>query len=139
MTDVLLFQTNDDGEITIEGGIVQLTNSVETMAYLCLFGGNDDDDGSQDSSLTWWGNIDEPDPSRRYVSETQYLLKSIPATSSNLRRLEDAAKRDLSGFLDDGLAKIVTASVSVEGLNKVHYSILIDGISLEFSSTWGPE
>jgi len=78
MSDVYLFQTNDDGEICIENGIVSLTGGLDTAAYLSLFGGNEQDDGSQNTSLNYWGNILENDKAFQYRSQTQYLLRSIP-------------------------------------------------------------
>ena len=136
MTDVLLFQTDDDGEINIDNGLVELTNTPATMAYLCLFGGNEDDDGSADSTLGWWGNLNETDLSFRYISETQYLLRSLPATSSNLRRLEDAARRDLSVFISSGTASTVDVSASVPALNKIRFMITIDNIDIELIESW---
>ena len=59
--DVSLFQTNDDGNIEVEGGIVTMGGGLETSAYLSLFGGNEDDDNRTDNPANWWGNIDETD------------------------------------------------------------------------------
>ena len=117
--DVLLCQTIDGGEISVDSGIVEMAGGLPTAAYLSLFGGNADDDGSQDSSLGWWGNLLETETSRRYRSETQYLLDKLPATASNLRRLEDAARRDLAWMVTDGVASSVTATASIPDVNKV--------------------
>lgn len=136
MTDVLLFQTNDDGDIRIEGGLVELTDTPETMAYLCLFGGNERDDGRDDSGLTWWGNVDEVDPAKRYISETQNLLRSLPAIPFNLRRIEDAANRDLAVFTEQGLAETVTVVASIPAINRVQIDIDIDGVPLQFNESW---
>lgn len=125
MTDVHLFQTEDNGDIEIEGGIVTLTPGLDTTAYLSLFGGNLKDDGSQNNSLTWWGNLDEDTPSRSYRSETQFLLGTIPATSHNLRRLEDAGRRDLQWLLDDSIASSLTVEASLIELNRVRIDIVI--------------
>lgn len=137
MTDVLLFQTDDDGEIEIEGGLMTLTPGLDTSAYLSLFGGNWKDDGSQNNRQTWWGNLDETDPSKRYRSETQYLLGTIPATSRNLRRVEDAATRDLQWLLDEAIASSLTVSASLIGLNRVKIEIIIraEGDESQFNYT----
>ena len=137
MTDVLLYQSTDNGEINIANGIVGLTNTQDTMAYLCLFGGNEDDSGDQDSNLGWWGNELESDSALKYVSETQYLLRSIPATSSNLLRVEEAAKRDLAVFTDKNIADDVSVSASIPELNAVKLAINIDGVIIEFTENWG--
>lgn len=137
MTDVLLFQTPDNGEVEIEGGLVTLTPGLDTAAYLSLFGGNWKDDGSQNNRQTWWGNLGEQDPSRRYRSETQYLLGTIPATSRNLRRVEDAATRDLQWLLDEAIASSLTVSASLIGLNRVKIEVIIraEGDESQFNYT----
>ena len=134
--DVLLFQTTDGGEITVEGGIVEMSGGLETAAYLSLFGGNEDDDGLADSPANWWGNLDELDPAKQYHSETQRLLQSTPATSGNLRRIEEAAKNDLAWFLEEKVASAVTVVASIPGLNKLHLAVTIDGGTLEFTENW---
>lgn len=130
--DVLLFQTNDEGNILIENGDVVLSGGLETAVYLSLFGGNEDDDGRPDNPLTYWGNLDETDPAKQYRSETQYLLQALPATSGNLRKVEDAAGRDLAWTVTAGVASSVTVSASLVGLNKVSLKINVIAEGLEF-------
>jgi phage gp46-like protein len=138
--DVSLFQTDDGGDITALDGIVTMGGGLETAVYLSLFGGNEDDDGRQDSPADWWGNIDETDPAREYHSETQHLLRSLPATTGNLRRLEDAARRDLSWLESDSVASSVTVSASIPGVNKIKLEIYIEAIgeesSFEYVENW---
>jgi len=123
--DVLLFQTHDDGDITVEDGLIIMTSGFETAAYLALFGGNEDDDGSQDTDKNWWGNLDEADKTKQYRSETQNLLRSIPATVNNLKRIGKAAERDLAFFVTTGVASSVTVVVGMPGLNKISISCII--------------
>lgn len=127
--DVNLFQTDDDGDITVVGGIVTMVGGLETSAYLSLFGGNED-------LSNWWGNIDADDKSKEYRSETQNLLQSIPATTGNLRRIEDAANRDLAWFITDKVASSVAVVVTMPALNKIKITVNIDGGSLEFVENW---
>ena len=138
--DVLLKQTNDDGEITVENGIVEMTGGFETAAYLSLFGGNEDDDGSENNLKTWWGNIDEIDPALKYVSETQNLLQALVASSANLIRIEDAVKRDLQWFLDKNIASSVDVEVTIPGINKINIVINITAegkeSQFEFTENW---
>ena len=138
--DILLEQTNDNGDINVVNGAVTMTGSFETMAYLCLFGGNEDDDGRSDSPETWWGNIEEIDPDLRYVSETQNLLKSIPAISSNLLKIQAAAERDLAVFINKSIASSVVVAVSIPALNRVTIAIDIEAVgdesSFKFTENW---
>lgn len=132
--DVLLFQTNDEGNILIENGDVVLSSGLETAAYLSLFGGNEEDDGRPDNPLTYWGNLDETDPAKQYRSETQYLLHALPATSGNLLKVEAAAGRDLAWMIENGAASAVTVIAALVGLNRVSIkiSIIAEGLETEF-------
>ena len=138
--DVLLFQTNDDGDIIVEDGIVEMSGGLETAAYTSLFGGNEDDDGRADNPFNWWGNIGEIDPAKQYHSETQNLLQALPATSANLRRVEDAANRDLAWFIEEKVASSVTVAASIPGLNKIKIVVKIEarGVesNFEFVENW---
>ena len=138
--DVLLFQTTDDGEIEVEDGTVTLSGGLETAAYLSLFGGNEQDSGRPDDPLTWWGNIDEGRPERRYRSETQYLLRAIPAIPANLRRIEQAAERDQAWMVSVNAATSVSATASMPGRNRVRLVLRIeaDGIPsiIEYFENW---
>jgi phage gp46-like protein len=138
--DVFLFQTNDDGDINVDGGVVEMAGGLPTSAYLSLFGGNEDDDGRASNELTWWGNLDESEPSRQYRSETQNLLRSIPAVSRNLLRIQDAANRDLQWLLDENVASSINVVASIPGLNKVNLEVSIIAIGGEtkfnFTENW---
>ncbi len=138
--DVVLFQTDDDGEITVIGGIVEMSGGLETSAYLALFGGNEDDDGRAENTANWWGNIDEGETAKQYRSETQNLLQAIPAVPANLLRIEDAATRDLSYFLEENIASSVTVSASMPGINRIRIIIDIEAngqeSQFEFTENW---
>lgn len=130
--DVSLFQTDDGGDITVEGGIVEVGGGLETAAYLSLFGGNEDDDGLAGNPANWWGNIDEVDPAREYHSETQRLLQSLPATSGNLRRVEGAANRDQDWFITSKVASSIAVSASIPGINRIKLTIEIEAQGEEY-------
>ena len=138
--DVSLFQTNDDGDITVENGVVTMSGGLETSAYLSLFGGAEDDDGREDNPANWWANLDEVDPAKEYHSETQNLLQALPATTGNLRRIEDAANRDLSWFITNKVASSVIVAASIPGINRIKLKIDIEAqgeeTSFEFVENW---
>jgi phage gp46-like protein len=129
--DINLFQTDDDGEIFVENGLVGMSGGLETAAYLSLFGGNEDDDGRKNNPLTWWGNLDEEEAANEYRSETQNLISSIPATSGNLLRIEDAARRDLEWFLTEKIASVITVVASIPAVNRIQLEISINAVGLE--------
>lgn len=143
MSDVRLYQTDDGGEITIEGGRFMLDHSPETAAYLSLFGGNEEDAGTTATeSLQWWGNLLEQDRARHLRSETQYLLRSLPAVTANLRRIEDAAGRDLA-WMTTALGAGITVAASMPAVRTVQLdiAITIDATTTElrFVEPWGSE
>ena len=131
--DILLYQTDDDGEINVENGLVEMAGGLQTAAYLSMFGGSETD-------IEWWGNIDELLDARKYTSETQILLKSIPSTTGNLNRIKSAVERDLAWMVTDGAATEIAVEVTMPGLNQVLITIDIDGDeSLEFLENWNAE
>lgn len=137
MTDVSLFQTSDGGEITCTNGQLVMDDGLATSVYLSLFGGNEQDSGREgDNPKQWWGNLTETDPSRTYRSELQNILRSVPATSANLKRVEDAGSRDLAWMLES-LASSVTVAASLPTLDRVDIKIeiVIDDVKFAFVFT----
>src|SRR5690606_12757077 len=127
MADVHLFHTADGGEISVVNGVFQMREGWESAAYLSLFGGNERDSGvAGDDPLQWWANVVETREERRYRSETQNLLRSIPAVPGNLRRIEDAAGRDLAWFVELGHATQVSARATIPALNRVNIQVAIE-------------
>lgn len=125
MTDVLLRQTNDGGDISIQGGLLELSEGFETAVYLSLFGGNEDDPADTDTTQQWWGNLLDVEPERAYRSETQFLVKSLPAIPFNLRRIEQAAARDLKWMTDTALARSVTVEATIPAKDRVLIGLVI--------------
>jgi phage gp46-like protein len=140
--DVLIFQTNDEGDINVEDGLVEMSGGLESMMYLSLFGGNEEDSGQDATAhLQYWGNFNENLPERQYRSETQFELKRLAVSSASLRPIELAAKRDLNDFVQQGIADEVTVVASIPGLNKIKIStdIIKDGTiqdSFDFIENW---
>jgi phage gp46-like protein len=124
--DVLLFNNADGGDIEVKNGVVTLTDSIETAVLLSLFGGNDDDDASDaTASKIWWGSLEETDTFKRQRSETQFLLRSLPIIPANLRRIEDAAVRDLAWLTATKVATFVRARATMPALNRVKLEVFI--------------
>jgi len=122
--DVLMYHgPQDRGDINESGGIIEMTQAFETMAYLCLFGGNEEDDGSEATAkLQWCGNDGEPEE-LQYRGRLQSLLDGTPLNSSSVRTLEAAALEDLVPEFVPNYAASVSVSVSVR--TPKHISIYI--------------
>src|SRR5688500_5417460 len=116
--DVRLFQTPDGGDIAFVAGEPAMDAGLETAAVLSMFGGNELDPGlAGDTTHTWWANLGERLESRKYRSETQHLLRALPVTPANIKRVEDAASRDLTWMVEE-LTASIAISVSIPALNK---------------------
>ena len=121
MSDPLLFQTPDDGDITYINGQLVIDERLDTAVYLSLFGGNDDDSGDQsDNAVQWWGNLGETEPARTYRCATQNLLLRLAASAANLLRVEDAARGDLQWLIDEELATSVDVVATIPALNRIN-------------------
>jgi len=135
--DVLLTNTPDGGEINAEDGVIEMSGGLETAVYLSLFGGNREDRQRANDPMQWWGNFSEDSPASRYRSETQRILAGLPATSSNLLRVEDAVTRDLQPMIADGVIRQVEVAASITGPKRVRIRVRIDGdTDLEFRANW---
>ena len=125
--DVLFFQTNDDGNIISKNGIIEMTGGFESAVYLSLFGGQVD----------YWGDIAEDDPDFKTKSETDTLIDNLPSVPANLRRLEQAAQRDLAWFISKRIANTVSVTATMPGVDRVRLSITItaEGVETTFNFT----
>lgn len=123
--DVRLYQKDGNGgEIDFVAGQATLGDGLETAVYLSLFGGNEDDSGlDADKPRQWWANTEEPDATKRYRSETQYLLLTLPLIPVNLRRFEAAAMLDLAWMTESGLASFVSVTATMPALNTVRLQV----------------
>jgi len=152
MSDVRLYHTNDGGDVdlTPDGTYVELIldTGLETAAYLSMFGGNerdpgtvfDDTDPDHGHNSQWWGNLNES-TTVAMRSETANLLRSLPATSSNLIKVEQAAARDLDWFLVEKVAReieVIATMTSVNSLSiQVRFEIDKQEFVYAFASIWG--
>lgn len=141
MTDPLLRHFDDGGDLDFINGQLVMSDGLETAAYLSLFGGNERDDGSDATLLLeWWGNKIEQLPERRYRSQLQNLLASLPLVPANLRRFEDAGAQDLAWFVDTGLATFLRVIARIPRVNtlEIEINIVIDDVLFQFVFLKGP-
>jgi len=138
--DVILYQSLDDGEIEVVNGVVTMDGGLQTTVYISLFGGNFQDDGLPENQFIWWGNKLETESDSKLRSETQNLLRGIPATSSNLLRIEQAVLRDLAWMITRRVANEIVVDVTIPALNKIKIVVTINAIgpesSFEFVENW---
>jgi phage gp46-like protein len=120
LVDAYLFHTLDGGDIEYVNGTLTLSDGLEVAVYLSLFGGNEEDSGRQDTERKqWWGNIGEELAERRYRSETQWAINTLPAIPANLPLIDAAVGRDLAWMRDTGLASGLSVLTTMPGLNRI--------------------
>jgi len=152
MTDVRLFHTADGGEIEFAGPDlwkvdIKLDTGLETAVYLSWFGGNershdhgDPIDAHHSHGPEWWGNIGEP-VERQMLSETAHVVRSLPATSNNLLKVEDAMRRDLQWGIDDGTFPELSVSAALVDVDRLRLSAAIivnkEEFVVAFEAPWG--
>lgn len=118
-----MIHTPDGGEIEIRNGRVVLDDGFTTAMYLSMFGGNLADAGVRpDDPAQWWGNYLEAAESRKQRSQTQYLLRSIPATPGNRERIRQANLADLA-WMTESIASEVDSRVVIPALNRAGITI----------------
>lgn len=119
--DVLICQTPDGGEIDIRNGLIERTDTPEVAVYLSLFGGND-----------YWANLDETEPDKQYTAETGELLDTLVPSSANLKRVEDAVRRDLAWLGVD-----VRVEAFIPSLGRVNININLEpGTNVTYEENW---
>ena len=122
--DVLLFNTFDGGNINMVNGQPEMTGTFATAIFLSHWGGNLKDDGLAGNKNTWWGNLNENNPSYKYISRLQNLFfQGVPITSGNIRRFEEAVLADLQWFKDEKIAGEISAVGSIPKLNRLGMEI----------------
>ena len=138
--DVLLYQSADDGEITVKEGLVLMDGGLQTAVYISLFGGNERDEGLQDTRFSWWGNLMENESKYLIRSRTQYLIQSIPAVPYNLSRINDSVKADLKWMEDEGVATIEAVDTVMLAPKRIKIFITLgaDGSDnkFEYEANW---
>lgn len=135
--DVILYDTVDGGEISDD---IETRYPIDSAAYLSLFGGNAQDDGSANNSATWWGNLLESDPNYKQVSKTQYALANLALAPMNIHKFKAAALSDLNWITSLGYGKTLDVSVTIPGVNKIKIIVSVDGVEiLEHFATPEPE
>lgn len=133
--DVRMIQTPDDGDIVITNGDVEMTGGFETMALLCLEGGNEADTGAERDPENWWGNVGEPDTAKQYRSRTNHLIAALPPGSQSIKQIQAAVDRDLSVFTNRQIANKVEAVASMPARSRLEVAGVVraDGVESRFS------
>lgn len=125
--DVLLSATEDGGEIEFDDhDLIVADDGFNTSAYLTLFGGNYNDNGTTSTKkYEYWGNkLDKDNPERWLVSRTQNIINGLPATSENVLKLKEAIELDMNWYLTEKIIDTLDITITLPQLNRVKIELL---------------
>ncbi len=122
--DSILLDRRDDG--------ILLDNSIKTICYILLFGGNLEGNTEIDRKPRgvlypdYWGNVDFlNDETQQFNSEFEKQLAHTPINSGNLIEFEGAAEVDLQRLVTQGLVQSVDADAIIEDVGKLRIDITV--------------
>ena len=121
MSDVKLFQTFEDGEIEVKGGVVTMDGGLQTALFISMFGSED-----------WWANTMEGRNDRKLKSATMKALRENALTTGTLSIIEDAVRTDIA-WLDGSY----TVTASIPALNRVQINVNIQDVDISFEAYAG--
>lgn len=110
ITDILVYQTQNGGDLEIRDNDFVTINGIENTPFLALFG----------NKTSFWGN-EFLGEKQQFRSKTERVLSDVVLNSEGRLLIEQAVKEDLS---DVENAKV---SVKIVGANRVQIDITIDG------------
>ena len=126
--DIKLIETGNGGDVVNLGNDLEVDNSISTMLYLALVGGNVEESTNQRSVNTqafdWWGNrlLMSSEPSHQFNSLTERTLNNTVLNSEGRTIIENAVKEDLK-FLSKIFNIFVT--VTLPFVDRVKIEILV--------------
>jgi len=124
--DLLLADTPDGGNISIENDLFVCDRAFRTAVYLSLFGGNKEDSGKVKNKKTWWGNsIPGVNENEKLVSRFQAGIAGMPMTTKNIQEAENCARLDLRWIIDEGIGNEIEISGSAATRNKFALAVNI--------------
>ena len=123
MTDLLIYETGNGGDLALRGNDLVQVQGVENGPYLAMFGGG-----------SWWGNY--LIPAYPFGSQTEQAMNVQPLTSAGRIAIERAIKADLS-YLNNIAGTTWTVSTAVTAVNTLIVTININGQLYNYE--WNPD
>lgn len=94
-----IFEDGNGGQLVLRNNEIVQTNSLATLAYLNMFGGNVDAETQKENEVgelrfDWWGNDSTQNSSTWINSRTERILRGIEISSSARFKILEAVKYD---------------------------------------------
>lgn len=113
---IKLTDDGNGGELAIKNNDLEPENTIGTQIYLCLFGGNLDEE--------WFGNLFYADDKlKQFSSNFEKALSNTVITSNSLLALKSALDTDLKILLDNKIVDKFNTKINVVSLNKIDVTI----------------
>lgn len=133
MTDILIYESGNGGEISIKNGDIETTDSLVNQFYLAHFGGNIEaittgEEVEGEERNDWWGNffLDKKNQMNSLLEKT---LNEVPLNSSGRTILERNSIKDIE-FLNS--LGTITSEVVLTGNNKLIITDKINQTKVDF-------
>jgi len=124
MDIALQLNENNEADIAVQNGYVELDSGLTTAISISLFGGNID-------TTAWWGNeLDSNTASNLSNEFLQWQGRTL--TSASLSALEEDIKENLAWLTTEQAVDSYSVSVSILAINKVQIDITINDSTLTF-------
>ncbi len=125
--DAHFYQSDDGGEIECVNGVITTSQGLESAVTLSLFGGNDDDDGTdRTEALQWWGNfIEEEQEARILRSRFQAMCITTPLNSATLQLFQEAVEADLAWMISSEVVDSITVTTSITAPKRLAVEIVL--------------
>lgn len=127
MTDILVNQTVDGADITVETGFISITESLETAVFVSLLGGSSD----------YWANTIAVDDDEKLESQFQILLPKTTATVKDLLRLQTAGINDLAWLKTKGIVTEIDISLEMIDTKRLKIIVRLDLSEFELETQIG--
>lgn len=134
--DILLYESGDGGEMSIQSNDLALAETLYMQIYLAMFGGNVEENTKtsylvNEERFDWWGNtlFFDNEKSKQFNSNTERTLKNVTLNSSGRLEIIRAMNEDLS-YLNDVLD--FSVDVQLQDINKI-------GLIIKFSKKGNQE
>lgn len=117
--DLLLYETNNGGDLSVQENDLATTNALWTQIYIAMFGGNLEartGDNVNGDNVDFWGNFFIQDKDEQFNSVTEKTINETAITSSGLLIIQQAVETDLSFLNKLGTVTVEVSSPKIDTL-----------------------
>lgn len=129
MTDVMIIETGNGGDLVANGNDLAMVQSFENMPYLAMFGGNVESSTpikriATEQANDYWANslLFTNDTSKQFNSLTEKTLNTTTLNSAGRIDIENAVKADLD-FMKEFAELSVNVQILSDDVVKINITI----------------